>query len=152
MSGTLQHDSKNNSSITYTSADKQLAEINYNGATDVQEGAGTTWLEYSSSSAAASAGIPNPVNSFELKFNSGNSNGYTAIKDGTSTCGNLTCDKYQIKVTSQPTMTQYVWFDNTNYLLREYSYSNSSTGTSADITFTYPTVTIAAPSPVQMVP
>jgi outer membrane lipoprotein-sorting protein len=148
---TVKHDTQNNSSLTYSAAGAQMSEINFNGATYVQESGSSTWLEYTTSSLAAAAGVPNPVSNFELKFNSGNSNGYTAINDGTAACGNLVCYKYQIKVASQPNMTQFVWFDNQNYLLREYTYSNSSTGTSATITFSYSAVTITAPSPVQVV-
>jgi outer membrane lipoprotein-sorting protein len=108
-------------------------------------------LKYTSSSAAAAAGVPNPVGNFELKFNNSTGNGITAIKDGTAACGKLTCYKYQIVNSAKPAVTQYVWFDNKNYLLREYTYSNSSTGTSADMTFVYGAVTVAAPSPVQTV-
>jgi outer membrane lipoprotein-sorting protein len=148
---TVQHDSSNNSSIVYTTSSKQLSEINFDGATYVQNGSGTTWYEYTTSNQASAAGIPNPVSSFELKFNTGNGNGYTAIKDGTAPCGNLTCYKYQVKVASSPDTTQYVWFDTKDYLLREFSYNDSSTGISADINFSYQSVKIAAPSPVQVV-
>jgi outer membrane lipoprotein-sorting protein len=148
---TVQHDSKNNIFLTYSDNGQQISVINFNGATYMQDGLNTTWLEYTNSSAAASAGIPNPVGNFELKFDSSTGAGITAIKDGMTTCGKLTCYKYQIKDTSKPTTTQYVWFDNKDYLLREYSFSNSSTGTSANINFVYGSVTIAAPSPVQTV-
>ncbi|HUD07551.1 MAG TPA: hypothetical protein VMQ52_00510 [Candidatus Saccharimonadales bacterium] len=148
---TVEHDTKNNTFLSYTSSGQQVSVINLSGNTYMQEGTGTTWLEYTSANAAAAAGIPNPVGNFELKFNSGTGNGYTAIKDGTSACGNLKCYKYQVKVASNPDMAQYVWFDTKDYLLREYSYNNGKTGTSANITFTYQPVTITAPSPVQAV-
>ena len=151
ISFTVQHDSKNNSFLTYSKNGQQISIINFNGVTYMQDGLNTTWLEYTNSSAAASAGIPNPVGNFELKFDSSTGTGLMAIKDGTATCGKLTCYKYQIKDTSKPTTIQYVWFDNKDYLLREYSFNNSSTGASADINFLYGSVTIAAPSPVQTV-
>jgi cytoskeletal protein RodZ len=148
---TVEHDTKNNTFLTYSVNGQQISVINFNSITYVQDGTGATWLEYTNASAAAAAGIPNPVGNFELKFNSGTGNGYTAIKDGKATCGKLECYKYQVKVASSPDKTQYVWFDTKDYLLREYSYSDSSTGTSANITFVYGGVTIAAPSPVQVV-
>jgi len=148
---TVEHDTKNNTFLTYSVGNQQISVINFNGITYMQDGIGSTWLEYTTSSAAAAAGIPNPVGSFELKFNSGTGNGYTAIKDGKATCGKLECYKYQVEVAANPNMTQYVWFDTKDYLLRQYSYSNSTSGTSAKITFIYQKVTIAAPSPVQKV-
>jgi outer membrane lipoprotein-sorting protein len=148
---TVQHDSKNNTFLTYSLNGQQISVINYNSITYLQNGLGATWLEYTSSNAAAAAGIPNPVGNFELKFDNSTGAGITAIKDGTATCGKLTCYKYQVKVASKPNATQYVWFDNKDYLLREYTFSNSSTGTTANINFVYGAVTIAAPSPVQTV-
>jgi outer membrane lipoprotein-sorting protein len=67
---------------------------------------------------------------------------------GTEACGSLTCYKYQVSDTAIPGK-QYVWFDTSSYKLRRWQYINGSDTT--DMTLSYSTVTITAPSPVQSV-
>lgn len=68
---------------------------------------------------------------------------------GTVACGSLTCYKYQVTDSTTPTATQYAWFDNKNYELRQWQYTDS--GDTDDITISYGAVNITKPSPVQSV-
>jgi outer membrane lipoprotein-sorting protein len=77
-----------------------------------------------------------------------NSSGVTYKKIDTEACGSLTCFKYQITDSASPGSTQYAWFDNGAYLLREWKSSDSS-GSSTDMTISYQAISITAPSPVQ---
>jgi outer membrane lipoprotein-sorting protein len=67
---------------------------------------------------------------------------------GTEACGSLTCYKYQVTDSTTPSATQYVWFDNSSYKLRQWQYSDGS-GNTTDMTVTYATVNITKPSPVE---
>jgi hypothetical protein len=150
---TVKHDGKGNTSVNYSTNGEQVSSIVLNGATYMQMGAGTTWLTYSSSSttSAALAAVPNPVSGFNLNFNQTTPAGVTVNKVGTVTCGSYNCYKYQVKTAASPTRTQYVMFDTTNYLLRSWTYSDSTSGISVDVGFSYQSVTIVKPSPVKQI-
>ncbi len=69
---------------------------------------------------------------------------YTKI--GTETCGKLTCFKYQV-ITSGADDTEYLWFDNKDYLLRKTEISFDGSVTTSD--YNYDKVSITAPSPTK---
>jgi len=70
-------------------------------------------------------------------------------KLGTEPCGSLTCFKYQI-TNSEPELkdtTQYIWFDNKDYLLRRMTIKNATS--SYDQAYSYEDFTINEPSPTK---
>jgi hypothetical protein len=148
---TFKNDGKGNREITYTAAGKQISAIILDGAEYVQSGAGTTWLEFSGSSLSTATPVPDPTSNFNLSFTQAELAKYSFNKEGTAACGNLSCVKYKVNILASPDIVQYVYFDTSSYLLREWSYSNPTTGVSATINISYPAVTITAPSPVQQV-
>lgn len=147
---TVQNDGKGNTEVTYTSAGKQISAITLDGSTYLQSGSGTTWIEYTGSQSSA-VSVPNPVSGFNLNFTSNIPKGVTVNSEGTAACGSLTCNKYKVNLASTATATQYVYFDTSNYLLRQWTFSDSSTKISVNLTFDYQSVTITKPSPVQQI-
>jgi hypothetical protein len=65
---------------------------------------------------------------------------------GKETCGSLQCFKYQVVNPDFPG-TEYLWFDDREYLLRKTLHEDE--GTSTESTFDYANVNIKEPSPVK---
>ena len=147
---TVSNDGKGNTEVTYGSNGQEVSSISLDGVTYVQEGTGTTWLEYSSGAVGATA-VPNPTSGFDLNFNSSTPAGVTVTKEGTSACGSLSCYGYKVVDVATPTTTAYVYFDTHDYLLRHWTSNDTTTGVSVNLTFSYKTVTITKPSPVQQI-
>jgi prepilin-type N-terminal cleavage/methylation domain-containing protein len=142
---TLASDGKGNTSLVATSGGQQISSISLNGNTYIQSGSGTTWIEYPSGSSANTSQATNPTSGMSIGVGS---SGITYKAEGTASCGSLTCYKYQILDSAQPSTTQYAWFDNSSYKLREWQSTDSTNGT-LTMNITYQTVNITAPSPVQ---
>jgi len=147
---TVSNDGKGNREVTYGYNGQEISSITLNGITYIQEGSGTTWLEYTASSTVA-ASAPNPTSGFDLNFNTSTPAGVSVTKVGTSACGSLTCYDYKVVDVATPTTTAYVYFDTHDYLLRHWTSSDSTTGVNVNLTFTYKSVTITKPSPVQQI-
>jgi hypothetical protein len=148
---TVQNDGKGNTEVSYSSNGKQISAITLDGSTYLQTGANTTWLEYSGSSLGSATTVPNPTSGFNLNFTKSTPAGVTVTKDGTATCGNLECYKYKVVNASTPTTTEYVYFDTNDYLLRQWTSNDTSSGVLVNLTFSYLPVTITKPSPVQQI-
>jgi hypothetical protein len=141
---TLSADGKGNTSLTTSSNGQSLDSISLAGNTYIKEAGSSTWIEYPAG-AAGTVAPSNPTANMDVTLGA---NGITFKSDGTVACGSLTCYKYQVVDTSQPSSTQYVYFDNSKYLLREWQAVDPTSGTSV-MTITYPAVNITAPTPVQ---
>lgn len=148
---TVKNDGKGNTEVTYSSNGQQLSSINLDGATYIQTGTSSSWLEYSGTSLGAATAAPNPTSGFKLDFTTSTPAGVSVTKEGTTSCGSLTCYKYKVIDSSTPTATEYVYFDTSSYLLRQWTSNDTSSGISVDLTFSYPSVTITKPSPVQQI-
>ena len=146
---TLEQDGKGNSSLSVDSGGQTINAITLNGQVYTQTTAGGSWITYGSSSSASSAAAQSNPDSTLTSFLSGLST-TTFTKLGKEACGSLTCFKYQIKDTTTPNATEYVWFDTGQHLMRQY-YASGVSGTSDTLTMTinYQPVTITKPSPVQ---
>jgi len=72
-------------------------------------------------------------------------------KIGKEACGTLTCFKYQIIDPTLTDTTQYIYFDDREYLMRKMKTEDQS-GYSYEMIFEYGPVTITAPSPVKEMP
>jgi hypothetical protein len=147
----IQSDGKGNSDVSDISKNAQVSSIKLNGKTYIQPSANTTWLEYTAANLGSADTVTNPVSGFNINFNNNTPSEYKITKEGTAVCGNLTCDKYQIIVAAIPDSTQFIYFDAGSYLLRQWTSSNPSAGTSLNLTFIYPKVVIATPLPVKKV-
>lgn len=147
---TIQNDGQGNTQVTYIANGNQVSAISLDGSTFIQTGASATWLEYSGNN-LGSAAVTNPVSNFNLNFSSYIPAGVTVDSQGTAACGSLTCNKYKVNVASNPTATQYVYFDTSDYLLRQWTCSNLTSNTSVNLNFSYEPVTITRPTPVQQI-
>jgi outer membrane lipoprotein-sorting protein len=141
-------DSKTNTSMTTTQGGKELmASISLNGTTYIKDEASNTWLKYPPADNSAPK-TDNPTS--DVKVDSSditekNTVTYKAL--GKEACGNLTCYKYQVVDTTQPKSEQFIWFDTKDYRLQRWT-SKDDQGTT-DMTLTYKSVNIKAPSPVK---
>jgi hypothetical protein len=66
---------------------------------------------------------------------------------GKESCGNLNCFKYQV-ITPGDSSTQYIWFDDKDYLLRKQSVTDQD-GNTFEGTFSYDKISISEPSPIK---
>lgn len=73
-------------------------------------------------------------------------------KIGTEKCDKLSCYKYQIVDSQKSTETDFIWFDTKDFLLRRATVNDSKAGTNVEMTVTYASVVISAPSPTKDVP
>lgn len=142
----LENDSKSNSSmVTKDASGKETAAfITLNNSSYIKNEADGTWTKYTSS---ASTTTTKPTSDIKVDTNDITNNNTTSYKNlGTEKCGSLTCYKYQVIDTTAPGTTQYIWFDNKNYQMQRWSSKDSSGST--DMSFSYQSVNITAPSPV----
>lgn len=72
----------------------------------------------------------------------------TYKKIGVEACGSRQCFKYQVIDPNNTDTTEYIWFDNSEYLLRK-ERSESKDGTVTDTEINYSGVNINAPSPTK---
>lgn len=72
----------------------------------------------------------------------------TYKKIGTEACGKLTCFKYQVIDPSVPDSTEYILFDNKQYMLRK-TISIGKDNNRAEAEFDYSKISIDVPSPVK---
>lgn len=138
---TLQNDGSGNTELTTTSAGHTISVITLNGNEYLQSSSGGPWIEYPTGTTEPEA---NPTSSMNIGVGK---SGVTYKALGTAACGSLTCYKYKVTDSATPGATQYAYFDNSNYKLRKWQYSDG--GNTTDMTITYVAVTITAPSPVQ---
>lgn len=139
---TLKNDGKGNNELVMSGAGQTVDSIVLGSKTYVRSGGSGPWIEYDS---GAQAPVTNPTSSMNIGVGTA---GLSFKNLGTEACGSLTCYKYQVSDTAIPGK-QYVWFDTSSYKLRRWQYINGSDTT--DMTLSYSTVTITAPSPVQSV-
>ena len=137
---TLENDGNGNTDLSGSSNGQVINAISLDGTEYVQASSSGPWIAYPS---GTSAPTTSPTSSMNLGFGTG----ITFKSMGTSACGSMTCFKYQISDTATPSATQFVFFDNSKYKLREWQYTSGTTNT--DMTITYQAVSITKPSPVE---
>ena len=141
-SATLKSDGQGNTELTTTSSGETLNAITLDNVEYVQDNGTGPWIEYDT---GASAATTNPTSSMNIGVGSA---GISFKYIDTEACGSLTCYKYQVTDATTPSATQYVWFDNSSYKLREWQYNDGS-GNTTTMTVTYTAVNITKPSPVE---
>ncbi len=151
---TLSYDSKNNISEHVTQNGKdQGSVIVYSGVTYVKDS--TTegvWFKFAAGDKNAPAALDLKKEFLKADFKNDSGQKFTYKNLGTEKCDKLTCYKYQETDPAKPTETTYLFIDTKDSLLRRISVSDSTAKTSAEMTITYATVVIAAPSPTKDVP
>lgn len=144
---TISQDGKGNSSMTMTGTEGTSQFVTYGGHNYAQPVSGGTWIDYG----ADTSSQPTDT-SKDLSF-LGSMLTVTIKNLGQQPCGSLTCVKYQISDSAQPSETQYVWFDTANYLMCEYQANSNGQGGSPtstmDMKMDYKAVTISAPANAQ---
>ncbi len=92
----------------------------------------------------------NLQNKFDFKFdeNDQKEEDKTTYKAmGQEPCGNMTCFKYQVINPDSQDGTEYIWFDNSQYLLRKQEVTSGDGTTTSE--FSYSGVNISEPSPTK---
>ncbi|HSX15786.1 MAG TPA: hypothetical protein VLF40_03265 [Candidatus Saccharimonadales bacterium] len=135
VSMTVLSDGKGNTSITGALNMVALDNVTYIETDGV-------WYEYPAGD--NSAKDSDPASNLNLVLGTG----LTYTPEGKEACGSRTCFKYALADSSQPSVAQTVWFDTSDYLLRQWKYIDPSTGT-VDMSLSYQSVKISKPSPVQ---
>ncbi len=143
---TLKSDGKGNNSLDGTGNGQTISSVQFDGVTYVKAG-DTGWIKYPAGTPATSAPA-NPTSDMNIGVGTA---GITFKFLDKEPCGKLNCFKYEVSDSALTTSTQYVWFDDSSYQLREWKSTNSTTGTT-DMTLAYQAVIITAPSPVQDFP
>ena len=138
---TLASDGKGNTKLSGTTSGTTFNSITLNNTTYVQANGSGPWIAYPSGTSAPTS---NPTSNMDIGV--GNA-GITFKALGTQACGSMTCYKYQVMDSATPSATQYVWFDNSDYKLREWQYIDGSSSTTMNIA--YGNVSIVMPSPVE---
>lgn len=72
----------------------------------------------------------------------------TYEKQGKEACGNLTCFKYKVVDPSNTDTTEYIWFDDQDFLARK-TRSESKDGSVNEAVYSYENVSVTEPSPVK---
>jgi outer membrane lipoprotein-sorting protein len=139
---TLENDGKGNTELTSNSGDQTINSITLDGTSYIQDNGTGPWVEYPSGTNSPST---NPTSTMSIGVGSP---GIIFKYIDTESCGGLTCFKYRVTDRSTPTTTQYVLFDNSSYMLRQWQYSDGS-GNSTSMTVNYQAVNITKPSPVE---
>jgi outer membrane lipoprotein-sorting protein len=141
-------DSKTNTSMTTTQGGKELmASISLNGTTYIKDETSGTWLKYPPADNSAPK-TDNPTSDVKVDTNDITEKNTITYKSlGKEACGNLTCYKYQVVDTTQPKSEQFIWFDTKEYRLQRWT--NKDDQGTTDMTITYKSVNIKAPSPVK---
>lgn len=138
-------DGQGNSQTNMTSDGETYNYISFNGITYFQYETGGTWYTYGSSSNDATEETSSIESGLDAMLSSLTTTTYTKV--GQEACGNLTCLKYQIIDSDTPNSSYTVWFDTTDYMLRQF-YQADENG-ELTMVVDYQAVTITAPSPVE---
>lgn len=140
----IKSDGNGNTETTMTGGGQTYNAIDLNHISYYQSEADGPWMTYGAStdttdtSTSSDSGLTGFLDSL-------NTTTYTKV--GQEACGTLTCLKYQVVDSTQVGTTLYAWFDTHDFLLRQFSQSDSSG--SFTMAIAYQAVTIPTPSPVQ---
>ena len=150
--GEMKMDNKGNSQIVSSEKGKETSNIIVMGnITYMKDFTDNKWfkMENESEDGQEMGDMPN-MESIKEEFEKQQEN-IEYKKIGKEACGTLTCFKYQIIDPTLTDTTQYIYFDDREYLMRKMSTKDQS-GYSYEMIFEYGPVTITAPSPVKEMP
>lgn len=144
-------DGKSNSKMITTQNGKEvMGLITLNNFTYMKDLTDNKWWKYENKSEDSTTTTQNPQDLKEQmkKYTEEYQDKMTYKKIGKEVCGSLSCFKYQMVMTDTPDYTQYVYFDDKQYLLRKTT-TKDQNGSVSETTYEYKTVTIKEPSPVK---
>ncbi len=72
----------------------------------------------------------------------------TYAKEGKEACGKFNCFKYKVVDPENADTTEYIWFDDKDYLIRR-TLSEDKDGTKSESVFSYDNISVKVPSPVK---
>lgn len=149
----LANDSKDNSSmVVKQNGQEQASVIVFSGVTYSKDYTDNKWFKYGSGDTGRPESLDLKKEFLKSDYKGDNGQALQYKKIGTEKCDKLTCYKYQVVDPAKTTETSYLFFDTKSYLLRRATVTDSSNKTNADMTVTYETVTITAPSPTKDLP
>ena len=148
----IEMDGKNNTKMITLQDDKEIMSIirlgTINYSKDLTDG---KWWKYESktdqkseTTDQKSEDIKEQVKKYTEEYKDKTS--YKKI--GKEVCGTLTCFKYQMTITDMPDYTQYIYFDDREYLMRKTRMEDKS-GMVSETSYEYKTVSITAPTPIK---
>jgi Tfp pilus assembly protein PilV len=70
------------------------------------------------------------------------------VKVGKEACGDKTCFKYKVVDPGNTESTEYIWFDDDEYLTRK-TRTESKDGSVSEQVYTYTNISVSAPTPVK---
>jgi len=141
--GTRTHSIMTAGAVTYET-------IIIDDATYIKDASDGKWWKQATAASQQSATAAEVSPDFEEPSNTDTGNKTEYKKVGTEACGDRTCLKYQIVDPDFPELTQYLWFDTQDYLLRRMR-TESANGV-GDFTYSYVNVNISEPSPTKELP
>lgn len=149
----LANDSKGNSSMVIkVNGQEQGNVVVFSGVTYSKDYTDGQWFKFGASDTNKPQTLDLKKEFLKSDFKGDNGAKLEYKKIGTEKCDKLTCYKYQIVDSLKPTETSYLWFDTKSYLLRRVTVNDSKASTNADMTVTYESVVISAPSPAKDLP
>jgi hypothetical protein len=72
----------------------------------------------------------------------------TYVKEGKEACGKFNCFKYKVVDPEDTESTEYIWFDDKDYLIRR-TLSEDKDGMKNESVFSYDNISVKVPSPVK---
>ncbi|MDO8591924.1 MAG: hypothetical protein Q7R60_03330 [bacterium] len=149
----LANDSKGNSSmVVKVNGQEQGNIISYSGVTYSKDYTDGQWFKYAASDTTKPSTVDLKKEFLKSDFKGDDGQKLEYKKIGTEKCDNLSCYKYQTVDSQKPTETDYIWFDTKDYLLRRATVNDSKTNSNAEMTISYASVVISAPSPTKDAP
>lgn len=147
----LAYDSNNNvSNVLKENGQEKASMVIHGGITYVKDYTDGQWFKYASGdkNAPESLDLKKEFLKADFKNDKGEKLAYKNL--GTEKCDKLTCYKYQENDPQKPGETTYLWIDTKDFLLRRVSVEADSLKT--EMSLTYGSVTISAPSPTKDAP
>lgn len=147
----LSGDSRDNSQMVVKQNGQEQANlVVYSGVTYSKDYSDNQWFKFASDDANKPevTDLKKEFAKGDFKNEQGQKIDY--VKTGTEKCGNLTCFKYQVKDPAKPAEESFLWFDNSDYLLRRITVKDGQIST--DMSVTYQSVSITEPSPTKEAP
>lgn len=149
----LANDSKGNSSmLVKVNGQEQGNIVVYSGVTYSKDYTDGQWFKFAASDTAKPETVDLKKEFLKSDFKGDKGQKLEYKKIGTEKCDKLTCYKYQSVDPEKTTETDFLWFDTKDYLLRRVTVNDSKAGTNVEMTVTYASVVISAPSPTKDVP
>lgn len=148
----IETEGDNSSSVITTDSKEVGAYITLNKVNYTKDYTANVWYKLPANDAAATTeATPNKDLNFDATSEEVK-NTTTYKKIGKEACGDKTCFKYQIIDTADTeTVESFIWFDDQDYKLARMT-TKSKDGSTTDSTFTYTSVKITEPSPVEDMP